>query len=113
MPTTLTCARDPMGRDRDRDAQPRDETRPRLANLHETRPRRDVGRSRDRLETIHPRPRPHPCAKVLILTSSRNTLLMFKPGSLAVLMQHYVTSNRIYNCNVKCSYQVVVFVMDC
>ena len=29
-----------------------------FANLPETRPRRDVGRSRDRLETRHPRPRP-------------------------------------------------------
>ena len=46
----LPCARDPTSRDRD-------ETET-FANLPETRPRRDVGRSRDRLETRHPRPRP-------------------------------------------------------
>jgi len=59
---TLHETRDVLGRDRDeiRDAQVRDrdgtET---LGTLVETRPRRDVGTSRDRLETETSRPRPH------------------------------------------------------
>jgi len=61
---TLHETRDVLGRDRDeiRDAQvrERDETET-LGTLVETSLRRDVGTSRDRLETETSRPRPHHC----------------------------------------------------
>jgi len=50
---TCSWARDISGRDRD-------ETET-LTIFLETRPRRDVGTSRDRLETETSRPRPQPC----------------------------------------------------
>ena len=59
--------RDVLGQDRDeaRDVlvRDRDETKT-LNTLSETRPRRDVVRSRNCLETETSRPRPHPCSQI-------------------------------------------------
>ena len=76
----LSWARDVNGRDRHRDET---ET---LTIFLETRPRRDVGTSRDRLETETSTPRPQPCLSLKCCFVSNGTRCTVTPCSATSML---------------------------
>ena len=94
-PRHLHETRDVFGRDRDEtwdaEVRDRDETET-LGILVETRPRRDVDTSRDRLETETSRPRPHP---------------WLRPRPRSIKQQQEYIRKKLVCCNTHFCYQKI------